>query len=172
MQTYRGHWNSAVANQWNFRSPSNAMSAPITRRRKRSATGHWNTNAYAAWLENRTAEGSFEEFARDRFIIGDKVSVKEEIARYRELPGVDHFIMRCQWPACRRNAHWPRPGASARSSPQRARSYHLSAMSAVFRFDPVVLPLACEALRAEVREFITGELAGLISRSTYRPALG
>jgi hypothetical protein len=35
---------------------------------------------------------------------------------------------------------------------------------------PIVLPLACEALRAEVREFITGELAGLISRSTYRPA--
>jgi len=56
-------------------------------------------NAYAAWgLENRTAQGSFEEFARDRFIIGDKVSVKEEIARYRELLGVDHFIMRCQWP--------------------------------------------------------------------------
>jgi hypothetical protein len=26
------------------------------------------------------------------------VSVKEEIARYRELLGVDHFIMRCQWP--------------------------------------------------------------------------
>ena len=41
---------------------------------------------------------SFEDFARDRFIIGDKVSVKEEIARYRELLGVDHFIMRCQWP--------------------------------------------------------------------------
>jgi hypothetical protein len=31
-------------------------------------------------------------------IIGDKVSVKEEIARYREILGVDHFIMRCQWP--------------------------------------------------------------------------
>ena len=60
-------------------------------------------NAYAAWgLEHRTAQssgqGSFEEFARDRFIIGDKVSVKEEIARYRELLGVDHFIVRCQWP--------------------------------------------------------------------------
>ena len=41
---------------------------------------------------------AFEDFARDRFIIGDKVSVKEEIARYRELLGVDHFIMRCQWP--------------------------------------------------------------------------
>jgi alkanesulfonate monooxygenase SsuD/methylene tetrahydromethanopterin reductase-like flavin-dependent oxidoreductase (luciferase family) len=56
-------------------------------------------NAYASWgLENRTTQGSFEDFARDRFIIGDKVSVKEEIARYRELLGVDHFIMRCQWP--------------------------------------------------------------------------
>jgi alkanesulfonate monooxygenase SsuD/methylene tetrahydromethanopterin reductase-like flavin-dependent oxidoreductase (luciferase family) len=54
--------------------------------------------AYAAWgLEDRTS-ASFEDFARDRFIIGDKVSVKEEIARYRELLGVDHFIMRCQWP--------------------------------------------------------------------------
>jgi len=24
--------------------------------------------------------------------------VKEEVARYREALGVDHFIMRCQWP--------------------------------------------------------------------------
>jgi alkanesulfonate monooxygenase SsuD/methylene tetrahydromethanopterin reductase-like flavin-dependent oxidoreductase (luciferase family) len=55
-------------------------------------------NAYAAWgMEDRTSS-SFEDFARDRFIIGDKSSVKEEIARYRELLGVDHFIMRCQWP--------------------------------------------------------------------------
>ena len=56
-------------------------------------------SAYASWgLQNRSTQGSFEDFARDRFIIGDKVSVKEEIARYRELLGVDHFIMRCQWP--------------------------------------------------------------------------
>ena len=56
-------------------------------------------NAYAAWgLQNPTAKMSFEEFARDRFIIGDKESVKEEVARYRELLGVDHFIMRVQWP--------------------------------------------------------------------------
>jgi hypothetical protein len=27
-----------------------------------------------------------------------KVSVREEIARYRERLGVDHFIVRCQWP--------------------------------------------------------------------------
>jgi alkanesulfonate monooxygenase SsuD/methylene tetrahydromethanopterin reductase-like flavin-dependent oxidoreductase (luciferase family) len=49
-------------------------------------------------LENRTTQGSFEELARDRFIIGDKASVKEEITRYSELLGVDHSIMRCQWP--------------------------------------------------------------------------
>ena len=56
-------------------------------------------NAYASWgLQNPTAKVSFEEFARDRFIIGDKASVKEEVARYRELLGVDHFIMRVQWP--------------------------------------------------------------------------
>ena len=55
-------------------------------------------NAYAAWgLEDRTS-ASFEDFARDRFIIGDKASVAEEIARYRELLGVDHLIMRVQWP--------------------------------------------------------------------------
>src|SRR5712672_1600396 len=35
-------------------------------------------------------------------------------------------------------------------------------MSAAFHFDPVELPPECEALRAEVREFIAGELdAGL-----------
>src|ERR1700730_16479437 len=73
----------------------------------RHATAHeecrgpleYKYNAYASWgLENRSTQGSFEDFARDRFIIGDKASVKEEIARYRELLGVDHFIMRCQWP--------------------------------------------------------------------------
>jgi alkanesulfonate monooxygenase SsuD/methylene tetrahydromethanopterin reductase-like flavin-dependent oxidoreductase (luciferase family) len=56
-------------------------------------------NSYAAWgMESTTARMSFEEMARDRFIIGDKVSVKEEIARWQETLGVDHFIMRVQWP--------------------------------------------------------------------------
>ena len=56
-------------------------------------------NAYAAWgMQGRRADTTFEEFAHDRFIIGDKVSVKEEIARYHDMLGVDHFIMRCQWP--------------------------------------------------------------------------
>jgi alkanesulfonate monooxygenase SsuD/methylene tetrahydromethanopterin reductase-like flavin-dependent oxidoreductase (luciferase family) len=72
----------------------------------RHATAHeecrgpleYKYNAYAAWgLQDRTSD-DFQTFARDRFMIGDTVSVKEEIARYRELLGVDHFIMRCQWP--------------------------------------------------------------------------
>ena len=56
--------------------------------------------AYAAWglADQAGGPSDFAEFARDRFIIGDKVAVKEEIARYRALLGVDHFIMRCQWP--------------------------------------------------------------------------
>ncbi|MBW4091382.1 MAG: LLM class flavin-dependent oxidoreductase [Proteobacteria bacterium] len=56
-------------------------------------------NSYAAWgMESPTAHMSFEEMARDRFIIGDKVSVKEEIARWAEVLGVNHFVMRVQWP--------------------------------------------------------------------------
>jgi alkanesulfonate monooxygenase SsuD/methylene tetrahydromethanopterin reductase-like flavin-dependent oxidoreductase (luciferase family) len=55
-------------------------------------------NAYASWGLGASTAQPFEVFARDRFIIGDKVSVKEEVARYRERLGVDHFIMRCQWP--------------------------------------------------------------------------
>jgi alkanesulfonate monooxygenase SsuD/methylene tetrahydromethanopterin reductase-like flavin-dependent oxidoreductase (luciferase family) len=74
---------------------------------ERHATAHeecrgpleYKYNAYASWgLAGRKAETTFEDFARDKFIIGDKVSVKEEIARYHELLGVDHFIMRCNWP--------------------------------------------------------------------------
>jgi alkanesulfonate monooxygenase SsuD/methylene tetrahydromethanopterin reductase-like flavin-dependent oxidoreductase (luciferase family) len=74
---------------------------------ERHATAHeecrgpleYKYNAYASWgLPGRRTETNFADFARDKFIIGDKVSVKEEIARYREILGVDHFIMRCNWP--------------------------------------------------------------------------
>ncbi len=58
--------------------------------------------AYASWgLEKAEVAGgkqSFEDFARDKFIIGDKASVAEEIARYREILGIEHFIMRPHWP--------------------------------------------------------------------------
>jgi alkanesulfonate monooxygenase SsuD/methylene tetrahydromethanopterin reductase-like flavin-dependent oxidoreductase (luciferase family) len=54
--------------------------------------------AYAAWGLRASTQVPFEEFVRDRFIIGDAPFVKEEVARYREVLGVDHFIMRVQWP--------------------------------------------------------------------------
>jgi alkanesulfonate monooxygenase SsuD/methylene tetrahydromethanopterin reductase-like flavin-dependent oxidoreductase (luciferase family) len=100
MQTYR-----AALNEYG-RTP---IEYPITVEcyvGERHATAHeecrapleFKYSAYAAWgMEDRTSV-SFADFARDRFIIGDKFSVKEEIARYREILGVDHFIMRCQWP--------------------------------------------------------------------------
>ena len=101
MQTYR-----AALKEYD-RTP---MEFPITVEcyvGDRYATAHeecrgpleYKYNAYAAWgLPDSSVKDSFEDFARDRFIIGDKESVKDEIARYRELLGVDHFIMRCQWP--------------------------------------------------------------------------
>lgn len=65
---------------------------------------HYKYAAYAAWGLGRGSSDAemfgmpFEDYVRNRFIIGDAVSVKEEIARYREVLGVDHFIMRLQWP--------------------------------------------------------------------------
>ncbi len=44
------------------------------------------------------AGGSLEDFARDRFLVGDTESVRDEILRYHEELGVTHFIMRLQWP--------------------------------------------------------------------------
>jgi hypothetical protein len=90
-----------AAPQWSFRSQSSATSAHSSPRRTRNVGAHSNTNTTPLPLgdfQHRSSEGSFEDFARDRFIIGDRVLAKEEIARYRELLGVGHFIMSCQWP--------------------------------------------------------------------------
>ncbi len=54
--------------------------------------------AYASWGLPGSTQMPFEDFVRDRFIIGDAAYVKEEVTRYREALGVDHFIMRVQWP--------------------------------------------------------------------------
>ena len=55
-------------------------------------------DAYASWGLSGRQTRAFEDLARDRFIIGDATFVKEEIARYREALGIDHFMMRCHWP--------------------------------------------------------------------------
>jgi alkanesulfonate monooxygenase SsuD/methylene tetrahydromethanopterin reductase-like flavin-dependent oxidoreductase (luciferase family) len=60
--------------------------------------------AYSSWGLDRQSEGAerfdqpFEDFVKDRFIIGDKAYVRDEIQRYQELLGVNHFLMRVQWP--------------------------------------------------------------------------
>lgn len=54
--------------------------------------------AYASWGMDAREKPPFAEYARDRFIIGDAAFVTEEVARYREILGVDHFMMRCHWP--------------------------------------------------------------------------
>lgn len=60
--------------------------------------------AYSSWGLDAQSKGSesfqqpFEDFVKDRFIIGDKAFVKDEIQRYNEELGVNHFIMRVQWP--------------------------------------------------------------------------
>ncbi|HET6608640.1 MAG TPA: LLM class flavin-dependent oxidoreductase [Rhodopila sp.] len=55
--------------------------------------------AYGAWGMTSPLEGTtLDEFAKERFIIGDKESVKDEILMYKERLGSDHFIMRSQWP--------------------------------------------------------------------------
>lgn len=61
-------------------------------------------SAYSSWGLDKQSAGAeafdqpFEDFIKDRFIIGDKAYVKEEIARYNALLGVNHFVMRVQWP--------------------------------------------------------------------------
>ncbi|MSO75423.1 MAG: LLM class flavin-dependent oxidoreductase [Alphaproteobacteria bacterium] len=60
--------------------------------------------AYAAWGNygvgphaGRLAE-EFPGFARDRFMIGDEAFVRDEIQRYRDQLGVNHLVLRMQWP--------------------------------------------------------------------------
>jgi alkanesulfonate monooxygenase SsuD/methylene tetrahydromethanopterin reductase-like flavin-dependent oxidoreductase (luciferase family) len=61
-------------------------------------------NAYASWgqdkflPENERFNMPFEEFVKDRFLIGDASFVREEIQRYYEELGVNHFMLRCHWP--------------------------------------------------------------------------
>jgi alkanesulfonate monooxygenase SsuD/methylene tetrahydromethanopterin reductase-like flavin-dependent oxidoreductase (luciferase family) len=60
--------------------------------------------AYSSWGLDKQSAGSesfnqpVEDFVRDRFIIGDEEFVRDEVQRYRDKLGVNHFIMRVQWP--------------------------------------------------------------------------
>ena len=58
--------------------------------------------SYASWGQTAASEGSladrFDEFCAKRFIIGDEAEVEDEMARYRDEMGVDHVLVRLQWP--------------------------------------------------------------------------
>ncbi len=60
--------------------------------------------AYASWGQDEILpeqdrfDQPFDRFKEDRFLIGDEAFIKDELIRYRETLGVNHFIMRMQWP--------------------------------------------------------------------------
>ncbi len=58
--------------------------------------------AYASWGQGETTEADFDaaydEFANDRFLIGDQEQVRDGILRYAELAGTDQILLRVQWP--------------------------------------------------------------------------
>ena len=43
-------------------------------------------------------EAPYEDLVRDRFIVGSPDDCAAEIERYRERVGVNHFLLRVQWP--------------------------------------------------------------------------
>ncbi|MGI9336297.1 MAG: LLM class flavin-dependent oxidoreductase [Gammaproteobacteria bacterium] len=60
--------------------------------------------AYASWGQDDILDAKdrfdqpFDEFRQDRFIIGDEAWVRDELERYRDTLGVQHFTLRMQWP--------------------------------------------------------------------------
>ena len=60
--------------------------------------------AYRRWEQDKALPSddqwgdTFDDLARDRFLLGDPVRLREEIARYRERLGVTTLIVRVQWP--------------------------------------------------------------------------
>jgi alkanesulfonate monooxygenase SsuD/methylene tetrahydromethanopterin reductase-like flavin-dependent oxidoreductase (luciferase family) len=60
--------------------------------------------AYARWGSGTSfipadrIRQDFDKFAAEHFIIGSESEVVEEIERYRDETGVDHLMLRVQWP--------------------------------------------------------------------------
>jgi len=58
--------------------------------------------SYASWGQMDSSRGSlaerFDEFMAARFLVGDEAEVADELARHRDALGVDHMILRLQWP--------------------------------------------------------------------------
>lgn len=60
--------------------------------------------AYADWgldkpmPKDESLSVPYEELVRDRFIVGTPEDCRAEIERYHEVLGVNHFLLRVQWP--------------------------------------------------------------------------
>ena len=60
-------------------------------------------NAYASWgaagsnKNNTRFADTFEEFSKDRFIIGDEAEAIDNFSRYQEQLGINTFILRMSW---------------------------------------------------------------------------
>jgi alkanesulfonate monooxygenase SsuD/methylene tetrahydromethanopterin reductase-like flavin-dependent oxidoreductase (luciferase family) len=58
--------------------------------------------AYASWGQGETPgsdfDAAFDDFVKDRFLIGDPQQVKDEISRYAEFARTDQILLRVQWP--------------------------------------------------------------------------
>ncbi len=58
--------------------------------------------AYASWGQDHVAGAPlaerFDEFSADRLIVGDAHAVRDELQRYAETLGVDHLLLRVEWP--------------------------------------------------------------------------
>lgn len=57
--------------------------------------------AYASWGQTDAEadfEAQFDDFASERFLIGDAHQVRDKVQEYQERLGVDHMLCRVQWP--------------------------------------------------------------------------
>lgn len=58
--------------------------------------------AYASWGQDHIAgvplAERFDEFSANRFIVGDVHAVRDELRRYAATLGVDHLLLRVEWP--------------------------------------------------------------------------
>lgn len=58
--------------------------------------------SYASWGQMDSSRGGlaeqFDEFMAARFLVGDEAEVADALARHRDQLGIDHMILRLQWP--------------------------------------------------------------------------
>lgn len=65
--------------------------------------------SYASWGAAGAGDADslaagFDDFMTDRFLVGDEAEVADEMARYGEGLGINHMIVRLQWPGLAQEA--------------------------------------------------------------------